>query len=95
MSAKEMFKKLDYDCDVSCDGILYYKWVEEYRNNDKYNDLVDYLIHIEFEKDNDGNCRNFRKTKCEGLFGKEKPDYITLEELQAINKQIEELEWNE
>lgn len=83
MSAKEMFEKLGYFCDVSCDGILYSKWVEE--NN------IDYEIQIDFDK----NPITFEKRKTKGVFNPSMPTYITLEELKAINKQIEELGWNE
>ena len=79
MSAKEMFEVLGYACDESCDGILYSKWVKE--NN------TDYEIQIDFEKI--PIC--FKKTKTKEVFNPSKPDYITLEELQAINKQVEEL----
>ena len=81
MSAKEMFKKLGYDCDEGCDGILYSKWVNEI--------ATDYEIQIIFEK----NPICFRKTRTKGVFNLSRPDDITLEELQAINKQVEELGW--
>ena len=79
MSAKEMFEKLEYACDESCDGLLYSKWV--------YENGTDYEIQINFEK----RPICFRKTKTKEIFNPSRPDDITLEELQAINKQIEEL----
>lgn len=79
MSAKEMFKQLDYECDESCDGFLFSKWVEE--NN------VDYNIQIDIEK----NPFAFKKTKTKEVFNPSKPIDITLEELRAINKLVEEL----
>lgn len=81
MTAKEMFEKLGYACDESCDGILYSKWVYE---ND-----TDYEIQINFEK----NPICFRKTRTKEVFNPSRPDDITLQELQAINKQVEELGW--
>lgn len=76
-----MFKKLGYSCDESCDGVLYSKWIEE---ND-----TDYEIQINFEK----RPICFRKTRTKEIFNPSRPDDITIEELQAINKQIEELGW--
>lgn len=83
MTAKEMFGKLGYDCDESCDGILYSRWVE--KNN------IDYNIQIHIEK----IPFTFMKTITKEVFNKSMPIEFTLEELKAINKQVEELGWNE
>jgi len=82
VSAKEMFKKLGYACDESCDGILYSKWVEK--------DNIDYNIQIHIEK----IPFTFMKTITKEVFNPSKPIEFTFEELQAINKQVEELGWN-
>lgn len=82
-NAKTMFEKLGYHCDEGCDGILYSKWVQE--------ENVDYNVQISFDK----KPITFEKTKTKEVFNPSKPTYITLEELQAINKQIEELGWDE
>lgn len=74
-----MFEKLGYACDESCDGILYSKWVKE--NN------TDYEIQIHIEK----RPFTIMKTITKEIFNPSKPSKITLEELQAINKQVEEL----
>ena len=86
MTAKRMFENLGYECDESCDGILYSKYDETVIEKE----LTCVLTQIDFEKDNEGKIRQFSKKTSVGVFGKNKPAYITLEELQAINKQIEE-----
>ena len=86
-TAKEMFEKLGYACDESCDGFLYSKWIEK---KNKYGDLTDYEIQIHIEK----SPFTFMKTITEEVFNPSRPDDITLEELQAINQQAEELGWN-
>lgn len=72
-------EEIGYECDKSCDGILYYKWVEE--------DNIDYNIQIHIEK----NPITFMKTKTEGVFNPNEPAYITCEELEAIYNKIQEL----
>lgn len=90
MSARDMFEELGYACDESCDGILYSKWVEEVINNDGIVMPTDFNIQIHIEK----RPFTFMKTKTKEVFNSSKPIEITLEELQAINKQVEELGWN-
>ena len=82
MSAKEMFEKLGYKELIKNKTYMFY--VKELRDNPEYEN--DY-IHLEFDfKD---------KTICK-TYGDDNSVYeITLEELQAINKQVEELKWNE
>lgn len=81
MSAKELFKELGYECDISCDGILY----------SKYKDLPNGGVahcYIDFDKVN----KIVEKDESQAGFGqKHYNSKITLEELQAINKQVEEL----
>ena len=84
MRAAEMFDKLGYERDESCDGILYSKYID----SDRYG-VEEQSIY--FDKLN----KTFQKYVGEAGFSAKKFDAdITLEELQAINKQIEELRWN-
>ena len=83
MKAKEMFEKLGY------------RTLGTLKPNDNY-------IVIAYEKELYGDelYIYFYGTKevrlyLEGKKGKVYPSTITLEELQAINKQVEELGWNE
>lgn len=84
MSAREMFEELGYECDESCDGILYSKYIDSDRcgveqhsiSFDKVDKVIDkYVGEAGFSH------RNYIA-------------YIYLDELKAINKQIEELGWD-
>ena len=82
-NAKEMFKNLGYECDESCDGILYAKYIDSDR-------CVLEQHSISFDK----TCKTVEKYVVEAGFShKYYRAYITFEELQAINKQVEELKW--
>ena len=90
MTAREMFNNLGYECDESCDGILYAKYDDTIVGEE----LTCVLTQIDFEKDNNGKIRQIKKQVSIGVFGKNQPAYITKQELDAINKQVEELQWN-
>lgn len=80
-TAKEMFSKLGYEKLYKHNSYMFYE--KELKKNPKYEN--DY-VHIGFEFVD----KTFSKT-----YGDDKSAYeITMEELQAINKQIEELGWN-
>lgn len=80
-TAKEMFSKLGYEKLYKHNSYMFYE--KELKKNPKYEN--DY-VHIGFEFVD----KTFSKT-----YGDDNSVYeITMEELQAINKQIEELGWN-
>lgn len=80
MSAKEMFEELGYNEFYKHKTYMFY--VKPLKENPNYEN--DY-IHLEFDFKN----KTFVKT-----YGDDNSVYeITLEELQAINKQVEELGW--
>lgn len=80
MTAKEMFKKLGYKIGNDCKYYIFYE--KPIRENPEYEN--DYF-HISFEKED----KTFIKT-----YGDDNsPETITMEELDAINKQCEELGW--
>lgn len=72
--ASKKFRELGYECDRSCDGILYSKYEG------------DVLIQIHFEK----HPISFSKSKSVAVFGPSKPADITVEEMEAIIMQIKE-----
>lgn len=83
MTAKEMFEKLGYKCQEDDFSIEFIKQMKCPLNNKK----VEYVI--EFYKD-------IKTFSCEAL-SNNKEHYtndIDMKELQAINKQVEELGWN-
>lgn len=86
MKAKDMFEKLGYEIDEQDDCLIYWKVAKKQRLN-FYNTQNE--IQIEFN--------NHYKTveKRELMQLDENSNIITLKELQAINKQVEELGWNE
>ena len=69
MSAKEMFKKLGYEYELTEDNVIEY-----WKNINDINYEIDFDLDIK---------------KLSILWN----NNITLEELQAINKQVEELGW--
>ena len=79
MTAKEMFEKLGYEYNPKMVNNAIF--LLDYENDNKE--------HIIFSEIND----TFIKGKFT-IFGGFKGIEITIEELQAINKQIEELRWN-
>ena len=80
MSAKEMFEKLGYENLMN-------------RSDD------DFLTYYKNEEDDDTGCIYSiifnKKTKQVAKTINNYFNYIDLQELQAINKQIEELGWND
>ena len=77
MSAKEMFEKLGYELTLDNEYGIIYE--EEYEPESQ-----DEITRIIFDK----KCKTFYKNNYIG-YAKE----IFLEELQAINKPVEELGW--
>lgn len=77
MTAKEMFEELGYECDVSCEGVLYSKYIG------------DTLYQIDFDNCN----KWVKKQRIPEIFKPSESSYMDLKELKAINKQIEELGW--
>ena len=82
MSVKEMFKELGYETLYSFDTYMYYE--KPLKQNPEYE--KDYE-HLEFNLIN--------KTINKSYGDDNSVSDITLGELQAINKQIEELGWND
>lgn len=85
MSAKEMFEKLGYNQLYKHKKYMFYE--KELVNSPQYENDV---IHLSFDFENKTFSKTYGddNTTCE----------ITLEELQAINKQVEELNergWND
>ena len=82
MKAKEMFEELGYNEFYKHNTYMLY--VKPLKENPEYEN--DY-IHLEF---------NFKDKTFVKTYGDDNSVYeITLEELQAINKQVEELHWND
>lgn len=83
MSAKEMFEKLGHE--LIEDSKSYLRYADYFDKKNKYQggEMID------FDKKN----KKFRLTRksCQGNVHFK---YGTLKELQAINKQVEELWWN-
>lgn len=84
MRAAEMFDKLGYERDESCDEILYSKYIDSDRCGVEQHS-------ISFDKENKTVEKYVREA---GFSHKCYRAYINLKELQAINKQVEELGWN-
>ena len=81
MKAKEMFEKLDYkQIEVHVEKIEYYYYID-----------IDGYERI--EKSTIFNKKE-RRIELDQSDFYEQYDILTLEELQAINKQVEELGWN-
>lgn len=83
MKAKEMFDDLGYE--LIEDSKSYLRYADYFDKNKKYmgGEMID------FDKKN----KRFRLTR-KSCQGNTHFKYGTLEELKAINKQIEELGWN-
>jgi len=83
MTAREMFEKLGYKYHRTPQGIVCHK---SYSVSYPCDEIIIYNNDFDF------NNKEIRKTRIY----LEKRTYIniTLEELQAINKQVEELGWN-
>ena len=83
MSAKEMFEKIGYEYHCyDSEEVTYRKEDRQWRENGRILicfDLLNKEIELGFKGKTSGNL----------------PIFISLEELQAINKQVEELGWNE
>lgn len=80
MSAKEMFEELGYMYNEIPNGIDY-----------TYKCFISDTTHIRFNLIN----KSFAKyTSSDSPFTPVVVEHISIEELQAINKQIEELGWN-
>lgn len=80
MKAKYMFEKLGYKLANDCEYYLFYE--KTLKENTEYEN--DYL-HISFEKKDKAFIKTYGNDNS--------PEIITMEELQAINKQCEELGW--
>lgn len=83
MTAREMFKVLGYECDVGCDGILYSKYMDLPNGDFAHCQIHFDKVEKRIEKD----------VSQAGFSMKHYHSEITLEELEAINKQVEELGW--
>lgn len=81
MSAKEMFEELGYELIRDCEFYLFYE--KALKEDAEYEN--DYL-HISFEKQDKAFIKTYGDDNS--------PEIISMQELKAINKQIEELEWN-
>lgn len=82
MSAKEMFEKLGYKMLGS------FNPKDNYKNMSWSKKIYDCETTINFYADK--NLRIVMEDKKGRIY----PPVFTLKELQAINKQVEELEWN-
>lgn len=82
MSARKMFEDLGFKLIRDCKFYLLYE--KALKENAEYEN--DYL-HISFEKQDKEVIKTYGDDNS--------PDAITMRELQAINKQVEELHWNE
>ncbi len=80
MTAKKMFKKLRYKINKNKDKIEYSKSIKL----DDYESL-DYVIIFN---------KNEKRIELDQFDFYEENYVLSLEELQAINKQVEELGWN-
>ena len=80
MTAKEMFLELGYKLIKDCKFYLFYE--KALKENAEYEN--DYL-HISFEKQDKEVIKTYGDDNS--------PEAITIQELKAINKQIEELGW--
>lgn len=81
MTAKEMFEKLGYKFIRECEYYLFYE--KALKEDAEYEN--DYL-HISFEKQDKAFIKTYGDDNS--------PEIITMQELKAINKQIEELGWD-
>lgn len=84
MNAKEMFENLGYE--LIEDGKTYLRYADYFDKEKKHmgGEMID------FDKKN----KKFRLTR-KSCQGNTHFKYGTLEELKAINRQVEELGWNE
>lgn len=86
MSAKEMFKKLGYSELIKHKSYMFYikpLKIETFEDEPFYENDE---IHLEF---------NFNEKSVNKTYGDDNTSCnITMEELQAINKQVEELGWD-
>lgn len=85
INAKEMFEQLGYKLDEQEDYLIYWKNAKDQQINRYYRQNE---IQIEF------NLAYKTIEKRELFNTDENSNIITLRELKAINKQIEELGWN-
>lgn len=81
MSAKDMFEKLGYKCLGGSDYIA----IKYYKSNETDIDITFYKEKEISIVENEYMNKEYDLTI----------HFLTLEELQAINKQVEELGWNE
>ena len=82
MKAREMFEELGYKLMRDCEYYIFYE--KPLKENPEYEN--DYL-HISFEKQDKAFIKTYGDDNS--------PEIIGMQELKAINKQIEELGWNE
>ena len=81
MSAREMFEELGYKFIRECEYYLFYE--KALKEDAEYEN--DYL-HISFEKLDKAFIKTYGDDNS--------PEIIDMQELKAINKQVEELGWN-
>ena len=84
MTAKEIFKKQNYDVLIDDDHKIVYKLREVKNQMHNYKALPKEIIFWKYEEVKSVDFKY-------GRLG----SYLYLELLQAINKQVEELGWNE
>lgn len=82
-SAKEMFEELGYELDEQEDYLVYWKVAKKQRVNFYHNQNE---IQIEFNL-------SYKTVEKRELLD-DTPGIIIMQELKAINKQIEELGWS-
>ena len=93
MTAREMFEKLGYEQDKNITSVGYYNkgQKEKYKNGKEYYYVYGTDKHITFD------LQNKTFIAYSPVLRNDYEDCsreISIEELQAINKQIEELGWN-
>lgn len=85
MSAEEMFEELGYKLVKHETYMFYYKDILNHEDEEDHENDMYITIAIEF---------SFKEKKVMKTYDDDYGEYITLEELKAINKQVEELGWN-
>lgn len=88
MSAKEMFEKLGYKLTRDDDSFIIYSYTLKY--DKKYYYVITFELKYKQLK-----IERYRSELLRKLFSKEDMIGLYLDDIQAINKQIEELGWND
>ena len=98
MSAKEMFEELGFECrckeKFQPSGELYHKEIKYLINGGTIKDLY-FGYEITFILDNDNHNISNHYAHSVNVNGCGGYNFIDMPLLEAINKQIEELGWNE